>query len=302
MSANRIVMAGCHELGQYLLPRLAATGLAPSSLVTISPAVAARHAVAGYVDLRPLAVSLGIDIHEVQTYDLSAAGDVSFFQDSGFDLLIQGGWQRLFPPSVLASLRIGAVGVHGSADLLPKGRGRSPLNWSLIEGRRRFLFQFFLMEEGVDDGPIFDVADVDITPFDTIRTLYYKNALVTARVLSQSIPALLNGTATFRPQHGEPTFYARRTAADGRIDWEGMDVWQIHDLVRALTRPYPGAFGRLDGKDHRVWRAQIFDTRILYPDRDYGDVVERFGDVLIVNCRGGLLLVDDHELLTEPGP
>ena len=295
MSGNGIVMVGCHELGEYLLPRLAAAGILPAALVTITPAEAGRRDVSGYADLRPTAKRLGIDVYEAEGYSLTSAADQAWFEAGGFDLLIQGGWQRLFPESILATLRVGAVGVHGSADLLPKGRGRSPLNWSIIEGRRRFIVQFFLMTSGVDDGPVFDAAEMDITPFDTIRTLYFKNALLTVRALQRSIPGLLDGTLPKRPQLGTPSFYPKRTPADGRIDWEAMDVWQIHDLVRALTRPYPGAFASLDGADRRIWRAQVFDTRILYPESAYGAVVERFGTVLIVNCRGGLLLVEDHE-------
>ena len=295
MSGDRLVMVGCHELGAFLLPRLAAAGIRPVVLVTIPPTLAAQNQVAGYSDLRPLAGSLGIDVHEARTYSLTDQADVAFFRDGQFDLLIQGGWQRLIPAAILETLRVGAVGVHGSPDLLPKGRGRSPLNWSIIEGRRRFILQFFLMTEGVDDGPIFDAADMDITSFDTIRTLYYKNALLTARVLSRSIPALLTGTAPLRPQVGTPSFFQKRSPADGRIDWETMDVWQIHDLVRALTRPYPGAFGTLDSGVQRIWRAQVFDTRIVYPESPYGSVVERFGDALVVNCRGGLLLVEEYE-------
>jgi methionyl-tRNA formyltransferase len=295
MSADRIVMVGCHELGGHLLPRLVEAGINVDLLLTISRSVAEAEGVSGYVDLEPLARQLGIPVRIAERYSLEADDDLAMFERERFSVLIQGGWQRLIPRRVLDALEVGAIGVHGSADPLPKGRGRSPLNWSILEGRKRFVLQFFLMTAGVDDGAVFASEDFDLTPFDTIRTAYYKNAIITARVLARDIPRLRSGELRPRPQVGIPSYYSKRTPDDGKIDWEEMDVWQIHDLVRAVTRPYPGAFGLLDGQERRIWRAQVFDTRILYEGRPYGAVVERFDDALIVNCRGGLLLIEDFE-------
>ena len=294
-----IVMCGCHEYGQHLLARLLEAGLRIAQFVVLTPEQGRRYGVSGYCDLRPLAERHGIPVYVPRRYGLDAPEDVAFFRAHRFDLLIQGGWQRLFPAHVLQSLRLGAIGVHGSADFLPKGRGRSPLNWALINGDTRFILQLFLIQAGVDDGPVFDWEMFDITPFDDIRTLYYKNVILTDRMIRRSIPRLLDGRAILRPQAGEPTHYPKREPKDGAIDWQSMAVGEIHDLVRALTRPYPGAFGLIDGRSHRIWRAQVFDTRITYPDRDYGAVVERFDGRLVLNCRGGLLLVQECESL-EP--
>jgi methionyl-tRNA formyltransferase len=293
MSDSRIVMLGCHELGGYLLPRLVDDGFRPECVVTADPGSAAG--ISGYQDLRPIASELGIPSRIVSSLDMKAPEDRQFFGDQAFSVLIQGGWPRLIPAEVLSSLTVGAVGVHGGPDRLPKGRGRSPLNWALIEGRKRFLLQFFLMTPGVDDGPVFDVEPFDITPFDTIATLYMKNAIATRRVLGRSLVPLIEGSLPLHPQIGEPTYYRKRTPADGRIDWDSMDVWAIHDFVRAQTKPYPGAFARIGEGGVRIWRAQVFDTRLTYPQAGYGEVVERFGDSFVVNCLGGLLLVQESE-------
>lgn len=293
--APRIVMCGCTDYGLHLIERLLRSGVEFAQFVVLSPEQGERGKVSGYCDLAPLAKQHGISVYVPKSYSLRDAEDIAFFQREKFDLLIQGGWQRLFPDEVLASLRVGAIGVHGSADFLPRGRGRSPLNWSLIEDKKRFLLQLFLMKAGADDGDVFAWDDFDITPFDTIETLYFKNVMVTHRLIARELPKLLTGTVAIQPQHGEPTYYAKRTEDDGAIDWQTMDVHQVYNLVRAVTRPYPGAFAEIDGALRRIWRAQPFDTRITYPDAAYGEVVERFGDKLIVNCLGGLLLIDDHE-------
>ncbi len=294
-AGKRIVMCGCAEVGVNLVASLIECGVQFSQFVALTPEQGEKYGVSGYADFRPLAERHGVPLHVPRTYSLSDEADVAFFREGRFDLLVQGGWQRLFPAPVLQTLSIGAVGAHGSADFLPKGRGRSPLNWSLIEGRRRFLLHLFLIKAGIDDGDVFAVDDFDITPFDDIETLYLKVALCTRRMLVRHLPDLLSNRIASWPQVGEPSFYPKRTPEDGRIDWDKMDLEQIYNFVRAQTRPYPGAFGPLDGRTLRIWKARPFDTRIHYPGAAYGAVVERFGPRLLVNCRGGLLLVEDYE-------
>lgn len=293
---KRLVMCGNHAGGVKAIEGLVAAGYRFEVFVCLTPQQAAQHGISGYFDYRPMAEKLGVPVYIPQSYALTAADDLAFFREGRFDLLVQGGWQRLFPAEVLSSLLIGALGLHGSADLLPKGRGRSPMNWSLIEGRRRFLMHLFLIKPGVDDGDVIAVKDFDITPHDDIETLYFKYGLVYRDLLLQLLPAVLSGNFTTTPQLGTPSYYPKRTPEDGRIDWEAFDVWQIYDFVRAQTRPYPGAFGEVvDGSIIRIWRCRPFDTRIRYDHAAYGAVVERFGNRLLINCRGGLLLVDEWE-------
>jgi methionyl-tRNA formyltransferase len=289
-------MCGNHVAGVPIVRGLLDAGHRFSYFVCQPAEQADRAGVAGHHDYSALAAEHGVPVHFAERFDLTGESDLALFREQRFDVLVQGGWQRLFPQPILETLRIGAIGVHGSADPLPKGRGRSPLNWSLIEGRRRFVMQLFLITSGVDEGDVFDTETFDITPFDDIETLYFKYGIVLREMHLRSLPRLLSGTADFRPQVGEPSEYPKRTPADARIDWEAMDVWQIYDFVRAQTRPYPGAFGEIDGQTHRIWRCRVFDTRISYPDAAYGACVERFGERLLVNCRGGLLLIDESDV------
>lgn len=295
MNRPALALAGCTTIGQRLLEHLPPQGFAIDAVICPSPEMAQRLNISGYVDLAPLARGHGIEVYRPEKYTLKHANDLEFFASQKFDVLLPGGWQRLIPDEVLATFAVGSLGVHGSSDRLPKGRGRSPLNWSLIEGRRRCVLHLFIMKPGIDDGDIIDEEWFDITPFDTIATLYLKNAIVTERMLARRLPELLAGTAVVHQQVGTPSYYAKRTPADGAIDWDEMDVWQVYNMVRALTRPYPGAFAQLDGERTTIWDACVFDTRITYPSAGYGDTVERSGEGLVVNCRGGLLLIKSWE-------
>jgi methionyl-tRNA formyltransferase len=292
----RLVICGNHVAGLPIVRGLLDAGHRFEYFICQPHEQAEREGVSGYHDYSPLAAEHEIPVHFAERFDLTGEADVALFREQRFDVLVQGGWQRLFPNEILETLGIGAIGVHGSADGLPKGRGRSPLNWSLIEGRRRFVMQLFLMTPGADEGDVFDTETFDITPFDDIETLYFKYGIVLREMHLRSLPRLVEGTAELRPQVGEPSYYPKRTPSDGEIDWESMDVWQIYDFVRAQTKPYPGAFGSIDGRTHRIWRCRVFDTRISYPDAAYGACVERFDERMVVNCRGGLLLLDDYEI------
>jgi methionyl-tRNA formyltransferase len=292
---GKIIMAGCTQPGYELISSLLEAGLHISYFVTISAEKAAKMNVSGYADFTPLALKYNIPVYIAEKFSLKGAADISFFQDQHFDLMIQGGWQRLFPEEILKTLRVGAVGVHGSSEFLPKGRGRSPINWSLIEGKSRFIIHYFIIKPGIDDGDIFHFEMFDINEWDDCNTLYYKNVIVSKQVLLKQIPFLLSGNYKVIPQHGEPSYYLKRSADDGLIDWE-KSVFEIYDFIRAITKPFPGAFGYIDSRRITIWKAQPFDTRISFPDCMVGEITEVFenGD-FVVNCNSGLLLVTDYE-------
>ena len=294
----RLVMCGCHKGGLKAIQGMLEAGYRFNWFVCLTPEQAKKYQVCGYYDYRQLADSNGIEVYIPRSYALTSEEDQSFFRTKKFDLLIQGGWQRLFPQEVLKTLNIGALGLHGSGDLLPKGRGRSPMNWSLIENRKRFLMHLLTMKSGVDDGDVIAIKNFDITSFDDIETLYFKYAIVYRQLLLENLPSILSNNFSTVPQLGKPTYYAKRTPEDGHIDWEIMEIWQIYNLVRATTRPYPGAFAEVEGSLIRIWRCRPFDFRIIYTSAKYGEIVERFENRILINCRGGLLLIDEYESIT----
>jgi len=294
-TSSGILVCASHVGGKRAVDALLRSGYEVSAAVCPSAAQARDWGISGYFDYREVFHQAGIDVYTPTSYSLTADSDVGFFAERRFSALVQGGWQRLFPGHVLEALDRGAVGLHGSSDLLPKGRGRSPMNWTLIEGRKRFLLHLFLIGAGADSGDVIDVKDFDVNEFDDIGTLYLKYSIVYRDLLMANLPAILDGTARLRPQQGIPTHYSKRTPEMGVVDWEVMDVWEVHNFVRAQTRPYPGVVAEIEGQQVRIWRAAPFDTRIRYDLAEYGSVVERDHLGLVVNCRGGLLLIQDWE-------
>lgn len=294
-SSAKIVMCGTHETGWETIKFLLEQGVGFDYFVTVTEEKAKKLNISGFKSFEDLAATYNIPVYFVESYALKNKKDLRFFEEHKFDLLVQGGWQRLFPPSVLQTLRVGGIGVHGSSEFLPKGRGRSPINWSLLEGKKRFIMHYYLMQPGADDGDIFHYEMFDINEWDTCKTLYYKNSIITRRVLRQWIPRLLAGNFQLVRQQGDPTYYPKRSPEDGLIDWS-KTVFEIYNFVRALTRPYPGAFTFCNKRKMMLWEVQPFDARIAYFGARQGEVVECFynGD-FVVNCNSGLLLVTVYE-------
>lgn len=292
---KKLVMCGCHIGGRDVISSLIEEGYEFSYFVCLSKEQSLRYDISGYFDYSAIASQHSIPIYYPESYSLKTDKDIRFFQENKFDLIIQGGWQRLFPTAILNQLKIGAIGLHGSSDFLPKGRGRSPMNWSLILGKERFIMHLFMIKSGVDDGDILDTYQFDINIFDDICTLYYKYTISYRELLLRNLKNILSNEISPLPQVGTPTYYSKRNAKDAEIHFEEMDLIEIYNFIRAQTRPYPGAFAKVDNQTIKIWKAQPFDTRITYPSCEYGSVVESFDGNLIIKCLGGSLLVTDWE-------
>jgi methionyl-tRNA formyltransferase len=288
-------MAGCHEAGWDTVNYLLENGFRFNYFVSITEEEALKQNVSGYKSFADLALIYKIPIYFAKSYSLKTEEDIEFFKIQKFDVLIQGGWQRLFPDNILNSLQIGAIGVHGSSEFLPKGRGRSPINWSLIEGKSRFILHYFLMKSGVDDGDIIHYEMFDINSWDNCKTLYYKISILTARFYLDKLKLIINGELSIYQQLGDATYYTKRSEKDGLIDWS-KDVFSVHNFIRGITHPYPGAFSYIDGNKINIWAAQPFDTRIDNPNYVYGQICFVFGNDLVVKVSGGLLLITDYSI------
>ncbi len=294
---KRIAVFGCKATTRFLLENIEIP-YPIQHLITLSPEAGAKHDVADYFDLKPWAEGRGMKVYRARYYSLKHPDDVAHLRDLELDIAFVIGWQRLIPAEVLSCLRIGAFGMHGSAANLPRGRGRSPMNWSLIEGRSAFYTNLFQYDPGVDSGDVVDTFKFQITPHDTAETLHFKNTLAMKYLIERNIEALVRNEFCKMPQNTQikPTYYPKRTPDDGLIDWE-QDVTALERFVRAVTRPFAGAFTFVGDALVRIWRAQVFDVHDFGYERALpGTVVAVFErSHFLVKCLGGLLLVTDYE-------
>ena len=194
-------------------------------------------------------------------------------------------YYRLMLKAPLLSLpRRGALNMHGS--LLPKYRGRVPINWAIIHGERETGATLHYMTEKPDNGDIVAQVPVAIGPDETASEVFDKVTGAAAAALEGVLPALIVGTAPRVPQDlSRGAYFGGRKPEDGRIDWS-QPARRIHDLVRAVAPPYPGAF-----TDIPFGRLVIERTRVLDADSRHDPSLRAEGDRLLADCGQGTLEV-----------
>ena len=168
------------------------------------------------------------------------------------DFLFSFYYRQMIGQPLLDIPRLGALNMHGS--LLPRYRGRAPVNWAVIRGELETGATLHYMVAKPDAGDIVDSQSVPILPDDTAVDVFHKVTDAAQSVLARSLPRLIDGSAPRIVQNqAQATYFGGRKPEDGRIDWS-KSAADIHNLVRGVAPPYPGAFTSIEGKPARVLR------------------------------------------------
>jgi methionyl-tRNA formyltransferase len=188
--------------------------------------------------------------------DPNAVDVVERVRMSAPDILFSFYYRRMLGAELLALPRLGAYNMHGS--LLPRFRGRAPVNWAILMGERETGATLHEMVAKPDAGGIVDSERVPILPNDLAREVFDKVTFAAETVLERALPALLAGAARVIPQDlSAGSYFAGRRPEDGAVH-PAWPAKRVHDLVRAVSPPYPGAFCRLREGTLRLLRT--FDS------------------------------------------
>ena len=183
------------------------------------------------------------------------AGLVAQIASLAPDFLFSFYYRRMLGRQLLVIPARGAFNMHGS--LLPKYRGRVPVNWAIIHGERETGATLHEMVEKPDAGRIVDQQAVPILPDDLAIDVFHKVTVAAEMVLARSLPLLIQGSAQLRTQDlSRGSYFGGRKPEDGRIDWSSS-AQAIHNLVRAVAPPFPGAFTEVQGARLRLLRARL---------------------------------------------
>ena len=198
------------------------------------------------------------------------------------DFLFSFYYRKMLKAPLLGLARRGALNLHGS--LLPRYRGRVPVNWAVLHGERETGVTLHYMTVKPDAGDIVAQMAVPILPDDTAHEVFGKVVVAAEIALDRVLPALIDGTAPRTPQDlAQGSYFGGRRPEDGIVDW-ARDATAIHNLVRAVAPPYPGAFTAVGGAPARILRARVLDAggaRTLTPT-----IVARDGRI-VAHCGGG---------------
>jgi methionyl-tRNA formyltransferase len=186
-----------------------------------------------------------------------------FLREAEPELLWTTDYRYLLPPEILAIAPLGTVNLHPS--LLPRYRGRAPINWAILEGETTLGLTAHLVDDGMDTGDVIAQVSFELAGHedvgDALETLYPLYGILTRDVLGH----FRTGSVPRRPQdHASATSFPLRRPGDGRIDW-GAGATSVVNLVRAVARPYPGAFTESRGERLTVWRAYAAEGNVVGP-------------------------------------
>ncbi|AHM74212.1 bifunctional UDP-4-amino-4-deoxy-L-arabinose formyltransferase/UDP-glucuronic acid oxidase ArnA [Yersinia hibernica] len=173
------------------------------------------------------------------------------------DIIFSFYYRNMLCDEILSSAPRGGFNLHGS--LLPKYRGRAPINWALVNGEKETGVTLHQMVKQADAGPIAGQHKVTISDEDTALTLHAKMRDAAQELLRDLLPKMKSGPLHLVPQQeADASYFGRRTPADGEIHWQ-KSASAINNLVRAVTEPYPGAFSYLGQRKLTIWRSRPLD-------------------------------------------
>ena len=205
------------------------------------------------------------------------------------DIIFSFYYRSMLKKEILSVPPLGAYNLHGS--YLPEYRGRCPVNWVIIKGERTTGVTLHEMVEKPDAGAIVDQKRVDISHEDTALTLFRKLEAAADAMLAGILPRMANRDIPKMPMDiSKGSYYGGRKPEDGRIFWD-RPAEEIYNLIRAVTRPYPGAFGFLGDDMITFWRAAPVDGITL----DAGRMVLR-EDMPLIGTGRGCLRTDEIEV------
>ena len=199
-----------------------------------------------------LARQHGIPVHTPDS--VNTPEWISRLREMKPDIIFSFYYRNLICQEILDIPRLGAFNLHGS--LLPKYRGRVPINWAVLNGEIRTGATLHHMVKRPDAGDIVDQEAVSIGPRDTAQDVFVKVTAAARQVLERSLDPIKQSRAPHRPQDdSQASYFGGRKPDDGRIDWHA-DAQRIFNLIRSVTHPYPGAFTDVEGRRFFVWWAE----------------------------------------------
>ena len=240
-------------------------------------------------------ISIVNQIDFLYASEINSSENINWIKSKSPDIIFCFGWSKLLNKNILNIPKKGVIGFHPT--LLPRNRGRHPLIWPLVLGLKETGSSFFYMEETADTGNIISQKKINISDKDDASTLYMKIVETAKKQLHQFIPLLESGKIIAEVQdNSKSNYWRKRNFNDGQIDWR-MTAISIHNLVRALTKPYVGAHFKNKGKLYKVWKTELSDLKDVYSEPGKVLLIDK-GEI-IIKCGNGVIKLKEFDYCSD---
>ena len=259
MKKINLVIFGCRDNTLEFIKNIDKSKYIIKKIVTINYNCAKKNNVSGYKKLNNSTNSK--NLLTSRKYNLSDKKIINFFKKKNFDIGISIGWQRIIPKTILSRFRHGIFGMHCSYLRLPNGKGRSPINWSVINGYNYLYAQIFKYTDKYDEGPIIYSEKIGINQFENISEIQKKLALFFSSFMNLKYK-LSDKIKIAKPRNikTKNVEFRKRNKDSGLINLTQYSAKSLCDFVRAQSYPYPGAFFLLNKKKFIIDECKIFHT------------------------------------------
>lgn len=246
--------------------------------------------ISGYQPIHKIAEANQIPFTKI--HKINDSENVTIIQSIEPDYIFVIGFSQLVKKEIIDAAKVGVVGFHPTP--LPKMRGRAANVWQVLLAVHETKCSVFFIDEGIDSGDIlgqqeYIIEDTDYA-FDVERKINEASGKLFRKVLKE----IMDGTShPWKQDERGATYLLKRSPEDGMINWNGS-IADIHRLIRAVSKPYPGAYSLYDGK-HKIiiWRAEMMENK-RYIGLN-GQMAEVADDHIDVVCKDGLLRITDYE-------
>ena len=281
--AMRAVVFAYHDVGVRCLQVLLARGVDVALVVTH---VDNPTETIWFASVAELCTEHGIDC--ITPSDPGNAQLLEQVRAARPDIIFSFYYRHMLPPALLQLAPLGAYNMHGS--LMPKYRGRVPINWAVLHGETETGATLHAMVAKPDAGSIVGQTAVPILPDDTAAEVFAKVVVAAEQTLWRVLPEIQAGrTPSLSNDLANGSYFGGRNADDGRIDWS-RPAREVYNLVRAVAPPYPGAWSMLGDQRCVVAKARMMPTMQIKPGANFATGLRVVDNCMLGICGDGLAI------------
>lgn len=278
---------GGHELGKITLEYLVKAG---KNIVAV---VITDTDNVWYKGVDEIAIKYNLPL--LKEKDINDVKFVKKIKELEPDILVTVNFEQILKKDIISIPSLGCINTHAS--LLPKYRGRAPLNWAIINGEKQTGVTVHYIALGIDTGDIVAQKVIDIAENEYIEDILEKVKSIYPIIVKEAIDKVESNNVEPIIQDLSKGFYCgKRTAEDGQIDWM-KPVNEIYNLVRAVSKPYPGAYTYYNNKKIIIWRIIPIKQLIVDMNNENGTILDTSNNQILVKAEGENLLITKYEIV-----